>query len=323
MFEVKMAFKNFSSLLSSSCVFTLALGAAHAQTRTSTVPSDPPGGTAVAAAKATSVAKPRLPAEMPAMPPKVTCTGGQLTVVANNSTMASVFEAIHGCIQATIDLPSGSSSTRMFAELGPGPVNQVLQSLLSSTDLNYVIELSGSDSSKIQAVLLTARADDKDPLGGSALALTPARKAWLETRRDARHTQEESDGSQPNGSPISTADASDAAPVLSPIQDTPTVAGNAKPDAAPGTALAQPDATAPAGVAGTTGNNVTPSGNANTPPTDPNANPAADPNAAAPPDPTTASPADKETQEKITNMEQLFEKRKQMIQTPPSTPKPQ
>jgi hypothetical protein len=319
-----MACTRFSSLLSSSCVFTLALGAAYAQAQTSTEPTKPAGNAAVAPVTPASAAKSRLPAEMPAMPPKVTCTGGQLTIVADNSTMSSVFAAIHGCIGATIDLPSGSSSTRMFADLGPGPTTQVLQLLLSSTDLDYVIQLSNSDSSKIQAVLLTARVDDKDSLGTAALASTPARRAWLETRRNARRPQEESDGSSSTDSQLSTTDTSDPAPVATPIQDTPAVYRDAKPDAAAIVPAIQPGAPLPAGVAGgTPGNNVTPASNADTTPADPNATPAADSNAAAPTDPSTASPVDKETQDKITNMEQLFEKRKQMIETPSSTAKPQ
>jgi len=212
----------------------------------------------------------------------------------------------------------------MFADLGPGPTSQVLQLLLSSTDLDYVIQISSSDSSKIQAVLLTARVDDKDSLGTPALASTPARRAWFETRRNARHPQEESDGASSSDSQISTTDASDPTPVATPIQDTPAVDRDARPDAGLGVAVAQPGTTLPAEVAGgTSGNNVTPASNANTPPADPNATPAADSNAAALPDPSTAAPADKETQDKITNMEQLFEKRKQMIETPSSAAKPQ
>ena len=319
-----MPYRRFSSLLSSSCVFTLAVGAAYAQAQTSTPPTDPAGDATVAAVKPASVAKPRLPAEMPAMPPKVTCTGGQLTIVADNSTMASVFAAIHGCIGATIDLPSGSSSTRMFADIGPGPANQVLQSLLSSTDLDYVIQLSSSDSNKIQAVFLTARVDDKDSPATPALASTPARRAWLDTRRNARHSQEESDGSSSTDSQISTTDPPDPAPVSTPIHDTPVVAGDARPDGTPSVPAAQPGAPLPAEVSGgTPGNNATPASTANTPSADPNAAPVTDSNAAAPPDPSTASPADKETQDKITNMEQMFEKRKQMIETPSSAPKPQ
>jgi hypothetical protein len=319
-----MSHWRFSSLLSSSCLFTLALGAAFAQAQTSTEPAKPAGDEVVAPVKPTSVTKPRLPAEMPATPPKVTCTGSQLTIVADNSTMSSVFAAIHGCIGAAIDLPLGSSSTRMFADLGPGPTSQVLQMLLSSTDLDYVIQLSSSDSSKIQAVFLTARIDDKDSLGAPVLASTPARKAWLESRRNARHNQEESDGSSSSESQISASDASDPSPVATPIQDTPAVAGDAKPDAGPTVPVAQPGTPLPAGVADSTpGNNVTPATNAITPPADQTATPAADSNAAAPPDPSTASSVDKATQDKITNMEQLFEKRKQMIETPSSTPKPQ
>jgi hypothetical protein len=188
--------RRFSFLLPSCCVITLALGASYTNAQASTVTVTPVKDVAIASARPASVAKPKLPAEMPATPPQVTCVGDQLTIVANNSTMASVFASLHKCIGVAIDLPSGFSTSRVFAELGPGPVNQVLQSLLSSTDLDYVIQLSSTDSTKVQAVILTARVDEvKDSLSSPELTSTPARRAWLETRHNARRTQEESESS--------------------------------------------------------------------------------------------------------------------------------
>ena len=61
----------------------------------------------------------------------------------------------------------------------------------------------------------------KDVPGAPELASTPARRAWLETRRNARHGQQDSDNSQPTSSQTSTNDAPDITPVTTPVQDTP------------------------------------------------------------------------------------------------------
>jgi hypothetical protein len=316
-----MAYGKLPSLLSSSCVFTLALGASYTQAQSAAAPIAPAIAAPVTAAKPPSAAKPRLPAEMPATPPKVTCAGGQLTIVADNSTMVSVFAAIHGCIGAAIDVPLGSSSTRMFADLGPGPINQVLQSLLGSTDLDYVIQTSGLDSSKIQAVFLSARMNDaKDSRDSPELGSKPSRRAWLETRRNARRGQDDSDGSPLPDSQAGASDGSDTMPAAAPSQDTSAGAGDIKPEAPTSAAVAQPLTPLPEGAATVApDNSVAVGGNEAPGAAAPSPAPATDPNSASPADQNSVSPADKETQDKITNMEQMFQKRKQMIEAPAAT----
>ncbi|PYY16043.1 MAG: hypothetical protein DMG60_16080, partial [Acidobacteria bacterium] len=56
-----------------------------------------------------------------------------------------------------MDVPESAAKQRLFASLGPGPVRQVLASLLSSTDFNYLIQSSDSDPQKVRTVLLMAR----------------------------------------------------------------------------------------------------------------------------------------------------------------------
>src|SRR5271167_1486183 len=61
-------------------------------------------------------------AEMaPPKPPKVTCAGDQLTIIAINSTLGSVLAAVHDCTGVQVDIPSGAVGSRVFEELGPGP----------------------------------------------------------------------------------------------------------------------------------------------------------------------------------------------------------
>lgn len=123
-------------------------------------------------------------AENPPKAPKVTCDGDQLTISANNSTLGSVLAAVHACIGIQIDIPAGAGGGRTFEQLGPGPERQVLESLLSGTDFNYVIGSSDEDPGKVETVLLMERttevAANAPP---SDRSLSPARRLWLGPRR--------------------------------------------------------------------------------------------------------------------------------------------
>jgi len=283
----------------------LAASSLHAQQIPET-PDDPDAATAAAA----EAVRPKLPMELPPTAPNVSCKDGQLTIVAENSTMASVLAAVHGCIGAAIVAPEGSAGTRMYARLGPGPANEILQSLLSDTDFDYVIEPSPSNPQAIQTVLLMARVKDtKDQQLATDRNMTPARRAWLDARRNARPYDEI------NGETRATAEP-EAEPVVEPVVAVATPV---------------PDATAPPVAATTTdkpadavsADPAQQAAKAAATPT-PDALPAPAPTSSdvssSAPDPATTSPAAKEVQDKITTMQQMFEQRKQMVQGQPATP---
>jgi hypothetical protein len=249
--------------------------------------------------------RPLAPAEMPPNPPRVTCNGGQLTIAADNSTMGSVLAAVRSCINVTLDLPEGSSATRMYMNLGPGPAYQVLESLLGSTDLDYVIQTSESHPETIQTVLLLARAKDPKALQGPAnLAQTPARRAWLESRRNSGHVQEADDESSRVEAESIVSDVTEKVTPSLPTSDSvvpssktidaekPIDISNA--DTAQTFAKTPAISSAEAALASTS----------------------ASTDSAAPvvSDPSADSPAAKETQNKITKMEQMFEQRKQKLE---------
>jgi len=119
--------------------------------------------------------------------PKVTCQGNQLTIVADNSTLGSVLAAVRVCIGVAIDIPDDSAETRTYLNIGPGTTRKVLDALLSSTDLDYAIQSSNAAPDKIQMVLLMARSKDtKGMVPASGLLMTPARRAWLASRDTGR-----------------------------------------------------------------------------------------------------------------------------------------
>ena len=159
-------------------IYMLAAICADGQ-QSSGVTEEKPQRTRVAA----SSAIPRTPAEMPPQPPRVTCDGDDLTIVARNSTVASVLHAIEACTGAEIVVPEGAAGERMFAELGPRPVRAVLTDLLGSMDLNYVIEASPSNPQKVQTVLLSRPSDDSSTIVASNGNVPPNWRTWLEAQQ--------------------------------------------------------------------------------------------------------------------------------------------
>lgn len=174
---------------------------------------------------AVSAPLPRTPAEMPPQPPKVSCDGDRLTITAQNSTLASVLDAIQACTGAEIVVPESAAKERLFAELGPGPVRSVISDLLSSTDFNYVIQASPSDPLKVQTLLLSLRSDDSATGESTTEVATlgnvpPNWRAWLETQQHrapaAAPVEEES--SQTVDAAVQLPDApADASPTPAPV----------------------------------------------------------------------------------------------------------
>ena len=145
-------------------------------------------------------------------PPKVTCKGNELTISANNSTLASVLAAVHSCTGVQIDIPTGIAESRVFDQLGPGPAREVLTSMLEAMNLNYVIGSSDANPEKVDSVLLIARlgTGDTPVVGGIGdRSSSVARRAWMQTRQNRA-------ASVPEDNSTGTVDAPVAAPVEEP-----------------------------------------------------------------------------------------------------------
>lgn len=99
----------------------------------------------------------RTPEQMPPGVPQVSWDGSQLTISADNSTLADILVAIRARTGAEIDVPPNASHERIAARLGPGPARDVIATLLSWTDFDYIIQASDTDPLGIQSVLLTPR----------------------------------------------------------------------------------------------------------------------------------------------------------------------
>jgi hypothetical protein len=251
---------------------------------------------------------PRRTAEMTPNPPRVSCKGDQLTITADNSTLGSVLAGVHACLGVEIEIPNGSSDERTYLQLGPGPTHEVLDALLSSTEFNYVIQSSNSGSGKILAILLTVRTKDTneglDSRGTSLaanLTMTPARRAWIASRNAGR----------PAGTPTDD-------------EESPSVESEPVAPVAPEQAL-PPQADSKAAVLGAAVTDLGERSKENESPARAAAPSGPEPAVAsdavpAPSDPRSGSPAAKELQNKINQMQQLFEERKKMIANPSASP---
>src|ERR1700681_3322771 len=68
---------------------------------------------------------PPTPEQGPSSPPEVTLAGGQLTIVARNSTMADVLAAVKQKTGASVEMPA-SSGERVVGRFGPGAPRDVM-----------------------------------------------------------------------------------------------------------------------------------------------------------------------------------------------------
>jgi hypothetical protein len=239
-----------------------------------------------------------------------------MSITANNTTLGSVLNEVKRCSGAEVDAPISSYSKRIFDDLGPGPIREVLESLLGDTGYDYVIGASDTHPDKIESILLMARNTEPGAIGGNdpvELGNSANRRAFAQRREASRpHTPEEQ------------------AQAIAAIEDAE------KPPAAAGASAAANGAPAPADP--NSAPNATAKDGSNGPAAQAQS-PAASPDAAGSSSPTDASApptlpdntASGETRqptadEQITNMEKLFQQRQKMMQQqqqPPQPPKPE
>lgn len=280
-----MAIGNAIRPLSFGLLVALSASASTAQAAPATI-----NGASQEAGSVSALAHSPAVAEMaPPKAPKVTCVGDQLTISADNSTLGGVLAAVHTCTGVKVDIPDGAAGSRVFEELGPGPARQVLESLLSGTDFNYVIGSSDADPQKVETVLLMMRTTDDAPASEAGdRTMTPVRRAWLQAQRNRRSSAPSGDESGP------AAEEPSAVPAADDAATAPADSGKANGTQTPPGDTPTPAADAP----------VPPDGSIAAPV------PTADSSSGANP----ALTSDKSTEERISDMQQMFEQRRHMNQ---------
>jgi hypothetical protein len=104
---------------------------------------------------------------------------GQLTINVLNTTLSEVLRKVAVLTGVVIDLPAGAGVEKMqIVELGPGPARQILASLLSDSNFDYLIQSADSDPEKIQSVLLMPRGKKDNVPGGIDMPGRPSRNPF-------------------------------------------------------------------------------------------------------------------------------------------------
>jgi len=93
---------------------------------------------------------------MPALPPRVRYSRGQLTIVAENSTLSDILRAVQTQTGAEVEIPPNATE-RVVAHLGPGPARDVLAALLNGTHFNYVMLGSPAHPDSVERLILTSK----------------------------------------------------------------------------------------------------------------------------------------------------------------------
>ena len=226
-----------------SCVLALLLCArvAVAQngqgTAVRTVPEAP--ATAVEPAVQTASAMPTAE-KTPAVPPKISYVGGQLRIDAFGSTLADVLAQVAALTGVRIDIPAGAGSERMpVVELGPGPARQILASLLSDSNFDYLIQASDADPERLQSVLLMPREKKGSGTNGAQVAARATRGPEVAAAEPPDPPAAESSVPPPTETPALEANSVNPSPAATP--PTPV-----QPDQSGQFPLLQPDTTNPA-----------------------------------------------------------------------------
>lgn len=91
--------------------------------------------------------------QQPPSEPAVVFENGLLTITATNSTLHDVLQAIQDKTGAEIDIPS-QVEERVATHVGPGLPHEVIQSLLTGSNFNYVLIGSNANPKALTRVLL-------------------------------------------------------------------------------------------------------------------------------------------------------------------------
>ncbi len=116
---------------------------------------------------------PLRPYQMPAVAPEVGYANGQLTIVAQNSTLSSILAAVRARTGAQIERPADTANDRVVVKLGPGNPRDVLASLLQGSRFDYIVLGSAEDPNAVSQVILTPRGPAGGTAGAQASAGTP------------------------------------------------------------------------------------------------------------------------------------------------------
>lgn len=95
--------------------------------------------------------------------PRITYVNGQLTIHAQDASLGDVLRAVSVKTGAVIEFPSDRAQEHLFANAGPGPVREVLSSVLNGSHFNYVMLASPANPNTLQRMILTSSDEQANP----------------------------------------------------------------------------------------------------------------------------------------------------------------
>lgn len=125
---------------------------------------------------------PPTPEQMPSVPPQVHYSQGQLTIVAENSTLADILRDVRKQTGAMVEIPSNATE-RVVVHLGPGPARDVLATLLNGSHFNYVMLGSAAHPDSVDKIILTSKTGGA-PETAPAAAVAPVAQGNDEGQMD-------------------------------------------------------------------------------------------------------------------------------------------
>jgi hypothetical protein len=125
------------------------------------------------------------PAAVPPGAPMVTYRDGQLTINAENSTLAAVLGLIAEKTGAVIEVPPGSGLERIVEHTGPGRAEDVLARLLNGSPFDFVIVGSPQPPHDPMQVLLSLHTPDTTASLPPQLPKTPTSASLWTPPQDA------------------------------------------------------------------------------------------------------------------------------------------
>jgi hypothetical protein len=139
------------------------------------------------------VVTPPTPEQMAPMAPQVTYQNGQLSILAQNSTLGSILSAVRARTGAHIDVPPDAANDRVAAQLGPGNPRDILASLLEGSRFDYIVLGSPTNPDALSQVILTPHAGSG---GATATASMPQPGGNVQPGMPPRPAGDEEEGAE-------------------------------------------------------------------------------------------------------------------------------
>jgi hypothetical protein len=129
-----------------------------------------PDGIIEVCTAADSVAAPIATEPVPAPAAMVIYKDGLLSISAENVSLSDVLHQVSAKTGATIEFPNGSATEPVFTHIGPGPVRDILATLLNGTKFNYVMLGSQNTADSLQKIVLTPAGQTTEVAQSEALS---------------------------------------------------------------------------------------------------------------------------------------------------------